>query len=236
MRVCNMDNCDRKHLARGLCGTHYNQTLANRHPKVTMTCAGCGQQVTKDAGRDKRYANVYCTMTCRSEHQHRETRASRKQVALYTGPSALGRYLGALDTPLPSKRVWVAGQCRMCTRDYLCKYGSTTCGAECQAQWDAEIKRACKSRRRARERAAFVANVYPSRIYARDDYTCLLCGDPLDMGAQVPAPHAPTIDHVIPLARGGTHEPANVQAAHFLCNSIKSDRLDTLAAPHQPTR
>ena len=27
----------------------------------------------------------------------------------------------------------------------------------------------------------------------------------------------------VPLADGGTHEPANVQCAHYLCNSVKSD-------------
>jgi 5-methylcytosine-specific restriction endonuclease McrA len=35
---------------------------------------------------------------------------------------------------------------------------------------------------------------------------------------------APTIDHVLALAAGGTHEMANVQAAHFICNSLKGDR------------
>jgi len=43
-------------------------------------------------------------------------------------------------------------------------------------------------------------------------------------GAVVPHPLAPTIDHVVPLAAGGLHEPANVQLAHFLCNARKSDR------------
>jgi len=41
--------------------------------------------------------------------------------------------------------------------------------------------------------------------------------------AVVPHPKAPTIDHVIPLSKGGTHEPANVQLAHYYCNSIKAD-------------
>lgn len=37
-----------------------------------------------------------------------------------------------------------------------------------------------------------------------------------------------TIDHVIPLSRGGEHLPANVQAACLRCNSAKHDRLDFL--------
>jgi 5-methylcytosine-specific restriction endonuclease McrA len=57
----------------------------------------------------------------------------------------------------------------------------------------------------------------------------MLCGEPLAMAEQVPHPLAPTIDHVIPLARGGWHAPDNVQAAHFLCNSRKSDRPQEVA-------
>ncbi|MEO3856223.1 HNH endonuclease signature motif containing protein [Acrocarpospora sp. B8E8] len=34
---------------------------------------------------------------------------------------------------------------------------------------------------------------------------------------------APTLDHVIPLAKGGLHEPGNLQLAHFICNSTKRD-------------
>jgi len=29
------------------------------------------------------------------------------------------------------------------------------------------------------------------------------------------------LDHIIPIAAGGEHTPANLQLAHFLCNSIK---------------
>lgn len=41
------------------------------------------------------------------------------------------------------------------------------------------------------------------------------------MTQAVPHPKAPTIDHVVPLAEGGHDTRANVQLAHFLCNSIK---------------
>ena len=33
-----------------------------------------------------------------------------------------------------------------------------------------------------------------------------------------------TIDHVVPLSLGGSHTPANVRAAHFMCNSRRSNR------------
>jgi 5-methylcytosine-specific restriction endonuclease McrA len=34
-----------------------------------------------------------------------------------------------------------------------------------------------------------------------------------------------TLDHVVPLAKGGTHEPANTQIAHAVCNSRKNDSI-----------
>ncbi|WP_410666040.1 HNH endonuclease [Amycolatopsis sp. lyj-84] len=53
---------------------------------------------------------------------------------------------------------------------------------------------------------------------------CQLCGKKVRTDVVVPHPLAATIDHVIPLARGGRHEMSNVQTAHFLCNSLKGDR------------
>ncbi|WP_442803649.1 HNH endonuclease [Streptomyces pseudogriseolus] len=73
------------------------------------------------------------------------------------------------------------------------------------------------------EREAFVASVNRQAIYQRDRWVCQLCRKPVARGKAVPHPKAPTIDHIVPLARGGTHEPANVQLAHYHCNAIKSD-------------
>ena len=80
-----------------------------------------------------------------------------------------------------------------------------------------------KVRRRARQHGAYVEDVWRSKVYERDGYVCQLCHKPCKMAAVVPHPKAPTLDHIIPFAHGGTHEYANVQLAHFLCNSLKSD-------------
>lgn len=34
----------------------------------------------------------------------------------------------------------------------------------------------------------------------------------------------PSIDHIVPLSQGGTHELANVQLAHYRCNLSKNNR------------
>lgn len=53
---------------------------------------------------------------------------------------------------------------------------------------------------------------------------CWLCGV---MGAD-------TIDHVVPLTRGGDNEPSNLRPAHRACNSRKGDRIVTGFQPYGP--
>lgn len=86
-----------------------------------------------------------------------------------------------------------------------------------------EARRSGKRRRARRKRAAGQERYEDRAIFDRDGWRCQLCGGRLG-GQPVPHPKAPTIDHIVPIARGGADTPANVQAAHFLCNSRKGDR------------
>lgn len=74
---------------------------------------------------------------------------------------------------------------------------------------------------RARLRASFytteLEDVSVDAIRVRDDATCHLCGLWVDVGEQ-------TLDHVIPLVRGGSHTYDNIKLAHRECNSRKGAR------------
>jgi 5-methylcytosine-specific restriction endonuclease McrA len=37
-------------------------------------------------------------------------------------------------------------------------------------------------------------------------------------------PRSPSIDHIVPMSRGGDHVESNLQTACFLCNSLKSNK------------
>lgn len=119
------------------------------------------------------------------------------------------------------KGIWVSGLCKRCGKAFVCwtKLGEALFCSEGCKRGDS------MARRRARMRGAHVGDVHRNETFERDGWCCQLCSLPVDREAQVPAPLAPTLDHIIPLAQGGMHEPANVQCAHFLCNSIKGDRM-----------
>lgn len=59
-------------------------------------------------------------------------------------------------------------------------------------------------------------------IAFRDSYRCGLCGKKVHMHKCVPHPSAPTIDHIVPIALGGDNTRANVQLAHYSCNTQKN--------------
>ena len=73
------------------------------------------------------------------------------------------------------------------------------------------------ARRRARKRAAFVMPVSLAAIYDRDKGRCGICGGFVELARA-------SMDHVIALSRGGTHEPDNVQLSHLRCNLKKGAR------------
>lgn len=70
---------------------------------------------------------------------------------------------------------------------------------------------------RTKKRLAFVAAVDARSIYERDSGICGICKKPI-------AFEEISLDHIMPISRGGTHEPNNVQIAHMPCNSRKGNR------------
>lgn len=69
------------------------------------------------------------------------------------------------------------------------------------------------------------------KLIERDKRICMLCGrlvnesDYVFVGDTfVAGNYYPSIDHIKPLSKGGTHQWNNVQLAHRLCNSLKNNK------------
>ena len=72
-------------------------------------------------------------------------------------------------------------------------------------------------------RTEFLKN--KKRILATQNI-CAICGTPVDMSIKAPDPMSPTVDHIIPIAKGGHPSSIdNLQLAHWTCNRQKSDKL-----------
>lgn len=70
----------------------------------------------------------------------------------------------------------------------------------------------------------WIASSKRMSIYERDDHKCWLCSGSVDMKADPQRDDwAPSLDHVLPRSKGGTHDPSNLRTAHRWCNSVRSD-------------
>lgn len=73
----------------------------------------------------------------------------------------------------------------------------------------------------ARRRASFyteqLEDVSRDDIAERDGHLCHICGEWVSV-------HDATLDHVVPLIRGGAHTKDNIKLAHKVCNSRKGAR------------
>jgi 5-methylcytosine-specific restriction endonuclease McrA len=64
------------------------------------------------------------------------------------------------------------------------------------------------------------------RIILRTQELCGICGKPVDKSLRYPHPMSPTVDHIIPVSKGGhPSDIDNLQLAHWCCNRQKSDSL-----------
>ena len=73
----------------------------------------------------------------------------------------------------------------------------------------------------------------PRTLADRDGPRCWLCGNDVDPAAPRGSSWAGSVDHVVPRARGGGNDPANLRLAHRSCNSRRGSRLPELDWPRE---
>lgn len=85
-----------------------------------------------------------------------------------------------------------------------------------------------KARRAKTKGAANPEKIDRDLVADRDGWVCWLCGTDVDREARWPNTLCASLDHVVPLSRGGQHTYTNVRLAHFICNT----RRQATPAPH----
>lgn len=192
----------------------YDWLAKNKKPELekvkpqTKICINCSKKF-----ETKSNAKVECDDCIREKHKNK--------LVLKLKAEARQRYA---DEAEPRT-------CAYCGKIFTPKFGKgwTTvkyCASECarKSQSISEAKKEERRRYRARKRGAYVERVITKRIYERDNGRCMLCGKKIDINLKHPHPMSLSIDHIVPLSLGGTHEPSNVQCAHLICNSTKGNK------------
>jgi hypothetical protein len=120
--------------------------------------------------------------------------------------------------------------CQACGIAFAPAYGdqrSTICSEGCRRRLQS-IRTSGKAhhRRAIRFGCAVVERFGRLEIFERDGWRCGICGQPTPrwlIGSN--DPQRPTLDHIIPLSRGGEHSRRNAQCACWRCNIKKGAKL-----------
>lgn len=187
--------------------SHRDDTRAKRGIVRTERCNICGGDIPPWMPASR----TLCSEECRKVARRQQARIRHREKPGVVVPMACEH----CAAPLPE---WRDGHIKFCSD--RCRRESSLAYSK---RWNSEnrnhlLECGYSADRRARKRAAFVAHVDRASIYSRDGGRCYLCGVDVDVAKF-------HVDHLIPLFRGGTHEPNNVATSCASCNLAKHTQM-----------
>lgn len=184
---------------------------------MTKTCSQCGEtKPLEEFNKDKRISDGRrsdCKVCTKARNRRlylrdRERRLKeRKAYYLANRERCIAAMKEYDDAHLDAKRA----------RHRAWREENRERAAEAAREWrraNPERSRALNGAKRARKKALPYEYIDRTEIYERDAGICGICGGATD-------PDNWHLDHIIPLARGGSHLHENVQVAHPTCNQRK---------------
>lgn len=232
--------------ARGMCPRHYSYWLRTGSP--VKPCAGCGEPLNQ--GRFAKYCSEPCKPRCSvdgcdgavrkrgwcASHyaQHQRTGVDPVPFTWKWNDLVPCLNCGAV-ADIPMHRRFCTDNCRVTYATYGGPRPTSTNCVACGIEIDltarnkrGQLQRAVTKMCRPCKRDYNKYKLSVRELAKRDGTDCGICGSPVDITlTRSDGLHCPSVDHIIPRSRGGSHDPSNLQLAHLRCNMAKSDRVGT---------
>lgn len=226
--ICEVNGCDRKPIAKRKCRKHYyaakRPTPKPRATKPKVPCAvdGC-DQYAKVRGwcgahyqRWRRFGDPThmpddIDVTCTIEGCNRVRNARGLCGAHYYRLQKFG--------DPEAKPIWISRQ-RVHYAPRIC----ATCGREFDPGASAVRKYCGRKCARARRGGSVNRRSWVEILGERDSWACHICGQPVDRSLYWPNRWAGSVDHRLPVSKGGTDAVENLALAHLTCNCQRSDK------------
>ena len=166
----------------------------SRRGAPPVSCVYCGEPLAH------RGPGAQVHKACRSSWKSAE--AKRRVAEAKLAKAAVG-------APANPKYMFLVGTCDYCQEPFTrrASVASPYCSGKCR-------------------RADKPDPVRPSirrQVLERDGYICQLCSEPTEPDADPLSDWYPTVDHIVPRSKGGTHDAKNLRCAHRWCNSVRGD-------------
>ena len=233
-------------------GFDYVGGYSGKYSRVKIKCLKCGVEYERTADF-LRKGNAICiecqkreTAKRNEEEKRARTEAAELRVKEREERNPLGLSYYQLEKERKLDEVCI---CKECGKEYtprqymesqgLIYYSNPGyCSHECNRKALNRLKKFTPSGKtghyyeRARKYGCeYVPGITLKKLIKRNGLRCAICGemcDPSDHSwSEYSGPMYPSIDHKIPMAKGGGHTWNNVQVAHIICNSRKGDNYES---------
>jgi 5-methylcytosine-specific restriction endonuclease McrA len=209
----------RAHICELCGGEFWSQQRASRWHR---TCAVLVRMAAAREQREGRSCRVWFGRCEECERPFASNQPSRKTCSASCARIRANRVVAAKKRAAYFS-LSVVTPCRECGAQLPYRHGAAKyCSTKCMNR---AVKRSGRHRRRARLKGG--EHFTALEVFEADGWRCYLCGraTPRRLMGNVRNGRAPTLDHVVALARGGTHSRANVRCACRSCNSLKGDAV-----------
>lgn len=222
---------------RDAIGESFEVVRETRKDWFLLRCRECGHEF-------ERFVDLHCKTECPECHRREVERREAERKTASVRRALVRAFRGVLRVKEREERerefldtVYV---CKECGREFTLRElrednpwnftsKPTFCCTSCRNRWH---RREGRHRRRERGEQKGYGDVSLLALEERDNHTCYLCGTKTDRsdyrvdesGNFIAGPSYPSIDHVVPLSKGGTHDMSNVRLACCRCNAIKGNR------------
>lgn len=194
----------------------YCSTLCASRAQTELSPRQHGPKLPRDPDEVSRTASRAATVRWAALNEETRSAAARKAAA--------ARWSGHEAKPKKHRQ---RRACDFCGEVVPMKSNQRCCGKpECRLARNAERMRTggwMKSRRAAQFTTAVDA-INVLAVFERDNWTCGICGEPVDPDLVWPDKMSASLDHIRPLSKGGTHTLDNVRCAHLSCNAARVNR------------
>jgi 5-methylcytosine-specific restriction endonuclease McrA len=132
-----------------------------------------------------------------------------------------------------SKKVMRTKTCKECGKEFITDHDKTLyCSSKCSNRYRKKRNALSKDKRLSLN-GKIDYSISLKKLYKRDKGICYICGKQCNLkdveiteeGYYIAGEDYPSIDHVIPIAKGGKHSWNNIKLAHRRCNAVKGDKL-----------
>ena len=212
-------------------GFEYVGGFKNVDSYITIKCKECGYVFERSMIAIRHKERRTTCPECQKARKEQRIAEQKRQVEERKKEREEQRRLKQIEIEKKRQQQIQMKKCKCCGNIFFTeKSNRIYCSDKCSRR--AGEKKKDHARRIRIKEQMVDSDITIERLFDRDNGKCALCGGVCNWNDYtrknnffVAGNFYPSIDHIIPLSKGGEHSWENVQLAHRVCNSKKSNKI-----------